>query len=568
MFLHKKQILPIIFHFSFRALSYGMKENKPDFHAWSETKAKTYGRLNKIVFRWVSRNQFIKPELADNKARQFLLDVLHEIVWDHYKNRLSLYKFCTKYNAFDKKFFVFASMLIAYKGIFKQFIYAALKNLKVRTFAPSPDATNLVFTIGFPEHSFSVSDAQKIDRNGQTEYPSSFGEFFLNKYAGKTQNTEIVSIDEYVRTSKSGSSEQDRDKGAQLAVISLTRHKTQHRWGGATLLPRMYIFIFGMVTLAGSLFKRNSDCMFEIMYFIYWARSLDYLRIINTAGKQVDAVFALPFSAPLGLIPYLKSTSEKLVYYSYSQNLCEPPTIFINRGRDYDPEWDHRIALSDMSPDAWSITGKAEGFNDIFEYINSFRRFLNARYSYKLPVADFSQSVQIPALLGYEIISEHIEALEGRYIVVFDVPPQERKIQFSGNFCGSPMYEHSVTVEYLHELTQACVKHGLKLFLKPKYSLHNYSTQYNHFLHSLGKRYGSSFRLLDPYGSTRHVLRSASGCVSMPFTSMKWVCDYINIPSIYYMPESFRSAFTKGGASANVHFGEDELANFLKTLMS
>jgi hypothetical protein len=554
MRLRRRRILRLIFQLSFKALSRNLVES--DYDAWSERKGRIQRRLNMAVFRFASAAAFHRPALASHKNKQFLLDALQEVVTDHLKRRLSLYRFCAVFGRPNARIFLFAATIAMYCDVLKKALFATARNLKFRAFDVGSGSGAVVLAIGFPEHSFSVS----LREGKLSAIPASFGDFFTARYPGAT----LISVDEYVRPSKS----REDHETAQMdrRSKSLTRHKSERRWHAGVTIRRMCRMAWEIGALAPRLVRCRGAALFELMFYVYWARGFDYVRMAEELGKRLEAIFVLPLSSGLGMLPHLSATHEKLICYSYSQNYCEPPTTLLNQERHFNTSCDYRTALAEISPDGWRISGKAEGFTDIFEYVNSLKRFLRTRFSLELPVDGFSQPLQQPLLLGFETAGARLPERKARYIVIFDVPPEARHHQLSRHFCGNLSYDFSVVSDFLRELSQTCIECGFEVFLKPKYSLQNYAAEYGRLLRELLAAHPSHFHLLSPYGDARPVLESAAASVSMPFTSMKLLCDHVSLPSLYYLPERFRVAFSRDGGRPDIHFGRAQLAGTLTQL--
>jgi hypothetical protein len=558
-------ILASIFRLSFRALEQGIGKDVADFDSWSEFKMQTYEHLNKLVFEWVSSSDFSTDTISENSGRQLLLDALHEIIFEHYEKRLNIYDTCVRLGILSERSFTYLSLMVSYAGFFRRCASAVYASLKCRTFKLNTKAASkVVFAIGFPEHAFSVGNSNVNDqRTVAHTLHSSFGEYFLETYRPEATNTTLITIDEYVRASKS----REQKSGSDLPLLeqnakTVSRYKTGSRWSALVIVWQLLASARQLIELGQRLFKsRNRNWLANIFYFIYWSRSISYFRMAERVGGCVEAIYALPFGAPLGLIPYIESSRAKLVYFNYSQNLCEPPTKYLNLGRVFHQTWDARAAMADMSPDAWRVCGKAVGFNDVFEYMNSFRNYMNSHFGYRLPLNDDSQPPQLPMMLGYETVEKNPKVQPGKYIVVFDVPPEEHRSQYMRHFCGSPFGGAKVVEEFLNDLAKSCRINGFRLVLKPKYSLDNYSPEYRKFLFGLREIYGSDFGLLSPYSRIDVILSGASASVNMPYTSTKIICDWIRVPSVYYLPLRLRWSNQN-----QIIFGEMELNKFLSEL--
>lgn len=556
-----KQILRLVFRRSFRAICAELERSEDDYAAWAQRKSRAYLRLNFMVFRWVSRQQKRYPELASDSVRLMHLDILYELVADHLARRLRVYRFSAKFRQFDMSVFVSVSLLMAYVGASRKLLYFLVKNLWARNINGVVPARHVAMAVGFPEHAFSVRRDLDALPSDKTVVPFSFGEFYLQRNFNSAGTPALISVDEYVRRSKSSSS----SEMGNVSCLSVPRLSSGVSINFGILPKRIWIILRRALSLFIRMICNKDRLIFELMYDVFWARSLDYEHFITPFLQRLEAIYAAPFTN-LGLLPYLQSTSAKVTYYAYSQNFSEPPTILLNRGRAYDAAWDWRIVLGDMSIGTWKIGGRAEGFTDIFEFVNEFRRAVNSRLGFRLPVDAIPQSIQRPVLLGYES-SEIRDSERYLYALVFDVPPEDLTMQMSRHFFGDLTYSLPVISHFLTDVAEACLRNGLEVLIKPKYSLQNYSTEYRALLTQLVEKYAPRLYVLDPYSNTRDLLCAASASISMPFTSTKLISEHLKVPAAYYLPERYRAAFCRPGLSADVRFGESELSHFLRALV-
>lgn len=558
------KILLSIFRISYRALERDLYNRNFDFNSWSVFKRDNYEALNTLVFKYVSRSEFSVGDVSMDDSRQLLLDALHEILFDHYSQRLSIYDTCQRLRILNENSFALISLFISYKSIFRKVISSIYRSIKTRVvqFNVGSEST-VVVTIGFPAHAFSVDKlATKNQSSIPCNFKNSFGEYFLAKYCFENGGVELISVDEFVRSSKSRESPPETQFSVNQNVSELARCNTTVIWSLSPIAVNIIEVFNQLIEIGRQFFKNKNHSLFvSIIYLMYWARSVSYIRMLSPLMSRVLSIYALPIGRPLGLLPYLAQIKGKLIYYSYSQNLCEPPTNYLNIGREFRQGWVEQIAIGDMSPDAWRLFGHSVGFTDIFEYINTFRKRVNTTFGYRLPVSDGSQKLQNPIMLGYEVVPMNMTLQSKRYIIVFDVPPEGRRSQYKRHFCGSPANEELVVRNFLTDIAEACSKSNFTLVVKPKYSLINYSKEYRDFLAELTRKYVGRVQLLSPYGRVALLLQAASASINMPYTSTKLICDSLGVKSRYYMPAPF-----KWDCEDGTIFGILELDRFLSEL--
>ena len=550
-------ILGLIFKVSYRSLDKNLYVTKDDYIDWSERKSVNNILINRLVYRWISKNVFFKDALENHKNRSFVLDVIYELYHAHLRRRLTVFHISKNEN-----YFVTLSFMYLYLDVIIKVFKVMLQNIRTRK---SPHAVRnrnpKIIALGFPAHSFSFRKSDVCVKKKDNVF-FSFGEYYRNKHLKEKRRFSLYSIDEYIRSS----SEFKKNKKNKFHSIpaSLDRYSSSRNINIFLFFKKNIKFMGRILWILIGRAENKHNRLLELMYYVFHARCLDYIKLISEVEKDLEAIYALSFSQNLGLLPYLKSTSSKLIYYSYSQNLCEPPINYLNSGREVNTHSNYRDVLADLSPDAWKVSGKCVGFTDVSEYVNLVKKYINYKFGYKIPFDDFIQQNEQPSMLGYEIIGA--EEINFKYIVVFDTPPQSRANEFSGFMSGNLNLKFEVISEFLLEVIQVCSKQGLVVYLKPKYSMSNYSLKYSEFLYDLLGKYRSHFFIIDPYCNTKEMVQRAEGCVCMPYTSIKLLCESLNIPSKYYMPESYKAAYTRVSIDPNLICGKSELSKFISNL--
>ena len=148
-------------------------------------------------------------------------------------------------------------------------------------------------------------------------------------------------------------------------------------------------------------------------------------------------------------------------------------------------------------------------------------------------------------LLGYETTilnpSRLIEpTTTGRYIIVYDIPPDFMSKQLQYSCLGSPTNSIEFVSAFLRDIDDVCHSMDVTILLKPKYSLSNYSIDYLELINSISAA-NENFYVLNPYS---RILESDSssflGVIAAPFTSILKLSRTIRPINHYYAPIIFK----------------------------
>ncbi len=267
--------------------------------------------------------------------------------------------------------------------------------------------------------------------------------------------------------------------------------------------------------------------------------NLDKFLTLNKS--KIEAVISPTFVA--WNVCYFKCQKVppcEFIDFSYSHNLIEPPSA-IRNDTDLSKLLNVSDILSDFSPDWWILGGKSVGYTYIYTMASRARRVLESTFGYSLPYSKDLSQPQIPLNLAYESTPNVERNID--YFFIFDVPPRPVLSSLSTHFAGSFYYSYTSVEAFTREIIEVAKLVGVKVYHKPKYSLSNYEPRYREFLFSLEKEFAGLYEVVDPYCRLGDYLRSARGCISIPWTSAQVFGSAYGVPSVYYVPARFASFF-------------------------
>ena len=553
------EVIREIFSISYKVLRRLDDNNELQLNKWVEIRNETYLALNELVFRRVGELQFATTLIDADAVRQLILNSLSEVAEDHIKVRLKIYHLCRSLKLLNVNLYCFISFICFYiktiSKVLKGTVFS-LKSYSLKSINIDP-AVRIVIAVGFPRHSFSLEKNQfkSTEENGKF-YPS-FAEYLKDTHITKEDRVKLISCNEYERLSKEKENDSHFVNSVADVPVTLDRIKLAPKFLPARIISR--VFLAGGM-LRSCIFTSRQCFSVGIFYYISWCRSIGLNEIFAKLDDRIDAIYALPFSNKLGVIPVEKNKNRKLIFYNYSHNMGVPPNSFLHRCNEYSSKFKLEVAMAEMPPTLWRISGEAVGFTDIYEYLNSFRIYLNSHFGYRLPLNTGRQSPQKPVMIGFERKQNSIsEKKDIRYVLVFDVPPETPEEYFGSHFAGNHLGQFEVVKSFIDEVLDVCIERDFKVLLKPKYSLSNYVPEYGEYLSELSTTHENSFEVLDPYASIGPAISLAVASIAMPYTSIKLVGDCAGVKSTYYLPDQFK--YNDDGTTL---FGRSELSSFLE----
>lgn len=556
-----------VFRISFIAMRFeeGVGCERRDFHCWVRARRRLDRRLNHAVFTFLAGSDFASRRFTDDAHVQFTLDAVSDLIAQHYRRRLWLYRQCRRLPFNLGRTFMLGSMLYAYRDQIAQFLQGVGHLARRYRIGPQRLPLTIDLAVGFPRHSFATPATG--DRNGHTsdDVPAfSFGEFLENFCRASPDPAMLVSLDEYVRMSKAKEEPRELGSVSRSRVAEYPRVKATLSRGLPVLLARLPRLALQLCALLWGSVCAPGSTLLELEYCRKWARSYRYFELLGWIRKAVGPprrVFVPPFS-DVGLLSYDRTMRAKITTFSYSHNVFSPPSSLQGDERALS-QMDVGVVLASAPFGAFRLSGRAVGYTEIFGKVNRIRSAVNEAYGCRLPLEGAPQPAQRPVFLGYEPAED--ESLPW-HVAVFDVPPESRATQLSRALLGDRTCDDEVVAEFLEECLDACQSQGFGVVFKPKYSLSNYSARYRAMLEGFRRQFGERLVLTSPYRRMAPLLASVRGSISMPYTSTKLIARAVGKPSVYFMPEKYRASFPKSAGSADCIFGKNELTAFLGAL--
>ncbi|MFZ5589817.1 MAG: hypothetical protein ACOY4M_09325 [Pseudomonadota bacterium] len=540
-----KELLCLIFKVSFRALEFCENGNER-FESWSQAKNILNYRLNRAVFLYLSRRSFSGGnELDQEMESQFVLDAISEIILKHFTRRCEIYRF-TKIRGFShEKLFILMSLIATYCTGFVEII-RCFRNLGIRyRLDGSIDPGSVCLAINFPAHGFSIPDRMPKKNEELAKPFSSFGEFLLH-YVSVNGKRSVLSLGEYTRRSKK--------------VEAQTKTPTDSPARPVKEFPRLVVrksrsildFLVDLGESLGriSLWEVNllwkAEVVLEVNRLLRFVQAIKYKKFIShlmATGRQVEAIFTVPFEDALGCLKYDPEVRKNTFTFNYSDNLFIPPSQHIQAVKSLNQPFEVKELLSEISLSAFRLTGGVVGFTDVFYLMGAVRKIIRDKYGIILPDGARKKSKQRAAVLGYEIGDLNLKIGSYKNIVVFDVPPESRRQQLSRALVGDRICDLKFIEEFFLDIADFVHKNNVCLLFKPKYSLTNYSSEYQLLIRSIKKRLINKFILMSPYTRIGSIMDIADVCLCLPYTSPRSIGAEFGKQSFYYVPERYRDEF-------------------------
>ena len=145
--------------------------------------------MNREIIHWIASNSNSTKHSLNN---QFILDSIVEVVFMHYRKRVSIYRFSKKLPWFNRKIFTLLSVIYLLFGLSGMVLREIRSMLYVYKGYSITDNKQVNLSLNFPLHSFSLTHKRK---SGNCY---SFGEYLTLNYP----NITMLSIGEYVRGSE------------------------------------------------------------------------------------------------------------------------------------------------------------------------------------------------------------------------------------------------------------------------------------------------------------------------------------------------------------------------------
>jgi hypothetical protein len=539
-------------------------DNEVAFDEWCFRKNNLNYRVNRAVFFYLKQKNIKKNYYIDNRmSNQFILDFIVELLFEHFKKRIRLYQLSNNHIDHERLFILISFLTIYFYGF--MLLLKGIWNFGIGyKFEFMAKVKSVSFAINFPEHSFSIQNDVRISElDSQNQY-SSFGEFLVG--SGLISNeSSIISIDEYIRKSKMN--ELGKDK-----LSSYPNRESVNKVQNIKLLKSRSIILisldlwkhFSQFLFLGFKMMQNFDGIVAVKRFqnyITAKRYKDLFDELKIKRIKLKSIFLIPFENSIGDLKYDSEYNKKCLVFNYGENLLIPPSTIVQKLK----REDHALLnlkelMSEFSISAFNYCVNGVGFTDILFLLNSVRSKIEENYSIPLPMLKGNKAKQKTAVLGYEI--DEINLDDNKFltnIAIFDIPPEGKIEQLRRALSGDRSSEFNFIKEFLMDIVEFAMNKKVRLIHKPKYSLENYSKEYQMLIRSFKDSLTNRFVVLNPYTRLGTIFSNIEASLSMPYTSPKIIGDELLKKSFYYVPEKYRSTFSNGFAYSNSIIGKEEL---------
>lgn len=517
------------------------KTENINFIGWTKVKNRINYLINSKIIKWVSTNSYNSPY---NLGDQFVLDSIIELIFIHYRQRVTVYKFVQKIPWFRRKLFVQICLFLIFFVLLGKLFRELMSNIYYFKKIPYT-GKKINISIKFPQHSFNLA------RNYNSDKFYSFGEYLTLNHP----NEQIISIDEYVRQSKKNELTSQSKKLLNLIRFKPTKVKN---------LIRSFFRIFNVIFQLFREKKLNGAIFLKLIYFRKYFYKYNFNNMLSDLGlsnSNIKNIFILPF-ADVGLLKYDHEYHKKFIAYSYSQNSLIMPSPKLE-----DIDTNLRI-FQYMQLYPLILTENSYGFTSIYNSVAKIKKKLNKGFSLSLQIPSVTQS-ENPVTLGYENInfprSIENQLLKRPIVAIFDNPPITHDVAISISTTGEKTCGYKFIENFILDTVEISILNGFSIIMKPKYSLSNYNDSYSNFLKSIKKKYKNKIIIAEPYLRIGEIVKHSFCSIHIPYTSTKMIFENSNISSVFYVPEKYRLGFENNNATCIV-YGKKGLQLYMKQL--
>ena len=506
---------------SFQALQEWENVNE-DYLSWLSRHCFYSARINRAFFKCYKNSVKTWGRLADRKIyQQDLIDLLIDILQNHYKKRNKFFKNNEKQ---AKKLFIRQSLIQGYLFLLKNLVKSAVSLSESYSFSNPHDKKSFVIARNFPSHSFSLSVSQN-------KLICSFGDY-LKKTVEPKQKFSLISLDEYTRPSAL-CEQQKKSPSNNLKPKSYDREKLRKKKSVRSL-------IIGVCQLSALLLKDSmrSKWNFTLFYLTVHrycsARPFSILdQKIKNSKSSVYKNYVLGFSSA---VKYPIHTTPKPVEFLYARNVYNPPEMKYDLNKSTN-SCGKKNRLDFLTINVLRISRAAAGFSDLLHEINKTKKALNRKYKISLPIQSIHCEPHMPVSLGFEREDKQPKSsTKNNIIAIFDTPPDTRENQMERTIFGDLTHDLFIVVKFLNDLVEICSEFSFDIWHKPKYSLENYSPEYQLIIKKLKAQYKKSYKLVSPYSSPASIFKNCSASFSYVGSSIQEMCKQKNNNSYTYVP--------------------------------
>jgi len=483
-----------------------------------ESLIKKQSEYNFYINNLILKNlNFISNE---NFSHQFFLDSLNYYLKSHLSHRIFIYR-----KSLGKSLFILFSVLSLSVYSIQKLMLGFSHNLNFFDLS-SVDLKNKKFIscFGFPDYSFSYQIEPK--------YPSSFIEY-LNFNHLIPKDVQILSIDEYSRLSR----KTENKKHFKLNTFNRVNVNKKRCFKNILNIPR-YIFKSFLE------FKKTQNSFSPLLFFYYYEKYSRSILIKDLIDDPVYKKLKIKNTYALSLydIGSLKySHSEKFNFFNYSKNCFIPPakTIYDNILNNNKQE-SLNLILNDITINVLSMYHHNQiNLNYHFNCLNSIYKKIKKKYGVSLQKS-YVVDHNLVSNLGFEEINKIRLSSKQKNILLFDLPIETLNETLGRQFTGDLFASNKFLNEFYKEIIYISNKHQVKLFLKPKYSIHkkHISKFYDNIIKQLNNN-NINFEIIDPYDKIDIGERKFDVILNLPYTSTYYTMSSLSKKNFYYLPLSY-----------------------------
>jgi hypothetical protein len=405
--------------------------------------------------------------------------------------------------------------------------------------------------VGFPQHAFNYEE--------NISTPNSFYEFLLqNKILG---NSELVSLDEYVRPSKfreSSKISNNIENVLSANRLILTKNTIRNK-------------LFNIFRKAGVALReyKGQKIPFSFFHFIFFCRQFNFysevcqvLNKLKTRNNIISGLYFLSFTDQ-GLFKYLNNEDLKISVFSYSQNLFTPPANYnfqVVYNNSIEEISDYHISECDASIFSLFFEN-AINCNFAISHFNNLKIYLNNKYSIDLRIYTLNDKFRYFANLGYEGIEILNIPINQVSVIIFDVPIESYIQSLGNNFCGDITMSKDFIENFYCEIFKFLKMYKYQIYIKPKYALIE-NSEYYLFICELANKFGDNIHVINPYSKLKTQSNLFSGNINFTYTSTTYTMKHLTYSSFFYVPEKYSKIY---GNSENQIAKGSQILNFLNT---
>ena len=241
----------------------------------------------------------------------------------------------------------------------------------------------------------------------------------------------------------------------------------------------------------------------------------------------------------IGSLKY--SHSEKFNFFNYSKNCFIPPakTIYDNILNNNKQE-SLNLILNDITINVLSMYHHNQiNLNYHFNCLNSIYKKIKKKYGVSLQKS-YVVDHNLVSNLGFEEINKIRLSSKQKNILLFDLPIETLNETLGRQFTGDLFASNKFLNEFYKEIIYISNKHQVKLFLKPKYSIHkkHISKFYDNIIKQLNNN-NINFEIIDPYDKIDIGERKFDVILNLPYTSTYYTMSSLSKKNFYYLPLSY-----------------------------